>query len=270
MTGERKFSSNLKKVKGKLEKGEVAIGTHIKIGNPVVTDILCNCDFDIMWVDGEHGPMDRKDINQQIITIRGAGIAPFVRVPWNDSVLVKPVLEMGPAAIIFPFVRSVEEAKRAVEACKYPPRGIRGFGPMKANNYGTMDSKEYLELADREPWVIVQIEHIDGIKDLKNIIKVDGVDSAVIGPNDLSGSIGLLGQTRHPEMLKLMDEYAAVCREADFPFGTSIGFDRKNVSEWIKRGVNWICVDADASYLLEGGLNTLNSTREIIRGSGRS
>ncbi|MCK5567969.1 MAG: hypothetical protein KAI62_08645 [Actinomycetia bacterium] len=153
---------------------------------------------------------------------------------------------------------------------KIPPRGIRGFGPMKANNYGIMDGKECFKLADREPWVILQIEHIDGIKDLKNIIEVDGVDSVVIGPNDLSGSIGLLGQTKHPEMIKLIDEYAAVCREANFPFGTSIGFDRQNVSEWIDRGVTWICVDEDTPYLLSGGINTLNNTGEIIKELGKS
>ena len=269
MTGKKRLSSNLDRVKEKIKKSQIAIGTHIKIGNQVVTDILCNCGFDILWVDGEYGPMDRKDINQQIITIRGAGIAPFIRVPWNDPVLVKPVLEMGPAGIIFPMISSVEDAKKAVKSCKYPPRGIRGFGPMKANNYGTMDSAEYLELADREPWVILQIEHIDGIKDLKNIIEVDGVDSVVIGPNDLSGSVNLLGQIRHPEMLKLMDEYAAACRDKDFPFGTIIGFDHKNVTDWIERGVNWICIDTDASYLLNGAINTINNTREIIKKAGR-
>lgn len=264
MTGKKEFSSNLDNIKEKIQNNEVAIGTHIKIGNQVVTDILCNCGFDILWVDGEHGPMDRKDINQQIITIRGAGLAPFVRVPWNDPVLVKPVLEMGPAALVFPMISSVEEAKRAVEACRYPPKGIRGFGPMKANNYGTMNQEEYLELADGEPWVVLQIEHFKAIKDLGNIINVDGVDSIVIGPNDLSGSIGKLGQTRHPEMLKLIDEYASACRAANIPFGTSIGFDQQNVTEWIKRGVNWICVDADASYLLDGGIKTYTGVKDVL------
>ena len=269
MTEKRKYSSNLDMVRQKIEKGEVVIGTHIKIGNQVVTDILCNVGFDIMWIDSEHGPMDKKDINQQVITLRGAGLAPFVRVPWNDPVLVKPILEMGPAGIVFPMISSVEEAKRAVEACRYPPKGIRGFGPMKANNYGTMDSEEYLKLSQNEPWVILQIEHYQGVRDLKDIVKVEGVDSIVIGPNDLSGSIGKLGQTRHPEMLKLMDEYAAACREVDIPFGTSIGFDQQNVTEWIERGVNWICVDGDTSYLLNGGIDTLNNTRELLEKSGR-
>jgi len=270
MTNGRNFLSNLDRVKEKVRKGKVSIGTHIKIGNPVVTDILCNCGFDIMWIDGEHGPMDRKDINQQIIIIRGAGIAPFVRIPWNDAVLVKPVLEMGPAGIIFPFIRSAEEAKRAVEACKYPPKGIRGFGPLKANNYGKMNYREYLELAEREPWVILQIEHFKGIKELKKIIKVEGVDSVVIGPYDLSGSVGSLCDTRHPDVLRLMDEFASTCREMGFPFGASIGFNIQNVTDWVERGVNWICVDTDVSYLLSGGIKTLNNTLEIINKLGRT
>ena len=264
-----KFTSNLEKVRDKIKRKEVAIGTHIKIGNQVVTDILCQCGFDIIWVDGEHGAMDRKDINQQVITIRGAGLAPFVRVPWNDPILVKPILEMGPAGVIFPMISSAEEAKKAVEACRYPPRGIRGYGPMKANNYGTMNGDEYLKLAQSEPWVILQIENHQGIRDLKDIVKVEGVGSIVIGPNDLSGSIGKLGQTRHPEVIKLMDQYASACREADMPFGTSIGYEQQSVTEWIKREVSWICVDGDASYILSGGNNTLNNTREIIKNLGK-
>ena len=116
-----KSSTNLEKIKKKINRKQVVIGTHIRIGDPIVTDIICNCGFDIIWIDSEHGPTDKKDIYLQIITIRGAGIAPFVRVPWNDPVLVKPILEMGPAGIVFPMVSSVEEAKKAVEACRYPP-----------------------------------------------------------------------------------------------------------------------------------------------------
>ena len=140
---------------------------------------------------------------------------------------------------------------------------------MKANNYGTINSIEYLKLAGKEPWVILQIEHFEAIKDFKKIAEVEGVDSIVIGPNDLSGSIGKLGKLRHPEMLKLMDEYAAACKEAGISFGTSIGFDEENVTDWIRRGVDWICVDADISYILNGGINTLNKTKDIIAKSSR-
>jgi len=257
-------SNNLIKIREKLSSGQVPIGTHCQVGEPIVTDILCNCGFDFLWLDSEHSPVDKRDINIQIITTRGSGLAPFVRVPWNDPVLVKPILEMGPAAIIFPFIRTVEDAKNAVSSCKYPPDGVRGFGPIKANNYSTMEGNQYLEMSKKEPWVILQIEHIDGVNNLAEMIKIEGVDSVVVGPNDLSGSIGLLGQTRHPEVLKLLDKIAETCNTAGFPFGASIGWNDENIRDWIKRKVKWLCVDSDISYLVNGGRNTYNKIRELV------
>ena len=257
-------SNNLSKIKEKISQGIIPVGTHVSIGEPIVTDILCNCGFDIVWVDSEHAPVDKRDVNIQVITIRGQGLAPFVRIPWNDPVLVKPILEMGPAGIIFPFIKTVDEAKRAVASCKYPPLGVRGFGPLKANNYSTMESEQYLEMSKKEPWVIVQIEHIDGVDNLKEIIKVEGVDSIVVGPNDLSGSLGLLGQTRHPEVLKQLDRIADTCNEAGFAFGASIGWNEETVSDWLRRGVTWICIDGDLSYLVNGGKSTLEKTKNLI------
>jgi len=257
-------SNNLSRIKEKISQGIIPIGTHAHIGEPIVIDILCNCGFDFIWIDSEHASVDKRDVNIQVITARGGGLAPFVRIPWNDPVLAKPILEMGPAGIVFPFIKTVDEAKRAVESCKYPPAGIRGFGPLKANNYSTMDSEQYLEMSKKEPWVIVQIEHIDGVDNLKEIIKVEGVDSVVVGANDLSGSIGLLGQTRHPEVLKQLDRIADTCRQAGFPFGASIGWNEENVSDWIRRGVTWIGVDGDVSFLVNGGKNILEKTRNLI------
>jgi 2-keto-3-deoxy-L-rhamnonate aldolase RhmA len=257
-------SNNLYKIREKISAGKIPVGTHTAIGEPIVVDVLCNCGFDLIWVDSEHSPVDKRDVNLQIITIRGSGVAPFVRVPWNDPVLVKPVLEMGPAGIVFPFIRTVEEAKQAVASCKYPPAGIRGFGPQKAINYGAIDTYTYLETAKTEPWVIMQIEHVDGVSNLAEIIRIPGVDSIVVGPNDLSGSIGLIGQTRHPEVLKLLDKIADTCNEIDFPFGTSIGWNEENVNDWIGRDVKWIVVDSDISYLLNGGKNTLNNVNIAI------
>lgn len=257
-------SNNLFKIKEKLASGGFPIGTHCQIGEPIVTDILCNCGFDFIWLDGEHGSMDRKDINHQIVIVRGAGLAPFVRVPWNDHVQVKPVLDMGPAAIVFPFIRTVEEAKSAVASCKYPPAGIRGFGPIKANNYSTLDGNEYLEISKKEPWIILQIEHIDGVNNLSEIIKVEGVDTIVVGTNDMAGSIGLLGQTRHPEVLKLLDKIEDVCNKANFPFGASLWYNEVMVKEWIDRGAKWICLDTDISYLVNGGRNTISKTMDLF------
>jgi 2-keto-3-deoxy-L-rhamnonate aldolase RhmA len=100
--------------------------------------------------------------------------------------------------------------------------------------------------------VIIQIESEEGINNLKSILKVEGLDTVVIGPNDLSGSVGFLGQIRNQKVLNLMDKYSELCREAEIPFGASVGFDEQNITDWIERGVSWICIDTDISYLVSG------------------
>ena len=257
------MDNNLSRVKDKILKEDLVIGTHIATSDPVASEIVCTAGFDFVWIDGEHGAMDRKDINLHIMAVRGQGVAPFVRVPWNDPVLVKPILDMGTAGIVFPFVKTAEEAQLAVASCKYPPKGIRGFAPIRANNYGTMDGDEYLEMSKTEPWVIVQIEHIDALDNLEEIIAVEGVDTVLVGANDLSGSIGLLSQIRHPRVMALCDRAADICREARFPFGVSLLWSEENVRDWIKRGVAWIGVDNDISYLVSGAKTAYNLTKGL-------
>ncbi len=261
------MASNLSKVKAKIAEGELVVGTSVSLVDPVVSEILCNCGFDFIWIEGEHGVATKKDIDLHIMAVRGAGVAPFVRIAWNDPVLAKPILDMGPAGIIFPFIKTVQEAKLAVSSCKYPPKGIRGFGPIRANTYSTMDNKEYLELAKKEPWVILQVEHIDAVNNLRGILEVEGLDSILVGPMDLSASIGLLGQTRHPKVLKLLDKIAQECNKAKIPFGTSIGFDNENVSDWINRGVDWLALDDDFTYLVNGGKKCIKDTLDLLKES---
>ena len=259
------MNSNLFKVKEKISNGEMVIGTSVSLADPVISEVLCSCGFDFIWIEGEHGSASKKDINLHIMAVRGAGVAPFVRIPWNDPVLAKPILDMGPAGIIFPFIKTIEEAKLAVSSCKYPPKGIRGFGPIRANNFSSMDNDKYLELSKTEPWVVIQVEHIDAVNNLKEILKVEGVDSILIGPNDLSGSIGLLGQTRHPEVLKHLDTIANECNQANIPFGTSTGFTPENISDWKNRGISWIALDDDFTYLIDGGKSCYKNALDLFK-----
>lgn len=259
------MTNNLEKIKGKISRGELVIGTSVSLADPIVSEILSTCGFDFIWIEGEHSTLDKRDTDLHIMAVLKSGIAPFVRVAWNDPVLAKPVLDMGPAAIIFPFIKTAEEAKLAVASCKYPPVGIRGFGPIRANEYSLMDNDKYLKLSKKEPWVIIHIEHIDAVNNLDKILKVEGIDSISIGPNDLSGSIGLLGQTRHPEIIKLLDRIAFKCNEVKIPFGPSIGFNEKNITDWINRGVSWIALDDDFTYLVSGGLNCYKGALELFK-----
>jgi 2-dehydro-3-deoxyglucarate aldolase/4-hydroxy-2-oxoheptanedioate aldolase len=257
------MDNHLARITEKITKKELVIGTHIATADPVASEIVCTAGFDFVWIDGEHGAMDRKDINLHIMAIRGQGVAPFVRVPWNDPVLVKPILDMGPAAVVFPFIKTAEEARLAVASCRYPPAGIRGFAPVRAINYGAMDGTEYLERAQREPWVVIQIEHIDAVGNLEEILAVEGIDTVVIGSSDLSGSMGLLTQLRHPDVIDVCDQIASACRAVDKPFGVSLLYSEENVRDWIKRGVAWIGVDNDVSYLSSGAKTTYEATRRL-------
>ena len=253
------MSSNLQRVLNKISRSELPIGTAVSIADPAISEIYCNCGFDFIWIDTEHSPIDDKNLDLHINAIRKAGVAPFVRVPGADPLHLKKILDMGPAAIIFPQVKSLDDVKFAVSCCKYPPDGIRGFGPRRAIDYGMMEFDKYLELSKSEPWIILQIEHIDAVNNLEEILKIKGVDSIVVGPCDLSFSMGLPNMTGHADVLKAFDKIGTICNKAKIPLGISIGTSGiDNIKAWIKRGIKWIQGDADVSHLISGGLGTIN------------
>ncbi len=259
------MDNNLNKIRKKISENEIVLGTIISFSDPVVSEVLCNCGFDFIWIDGEHQPLDKKDIDLHIMTVKGAGSAPLVRISWNDPVRVKPILEMGPAGIIFPFIKTKEEAELAVASCKYPPKGIRGYGPRRANRFSAMSKEEYIEKAKTEPWIILIIEHIEAVNNLEEIVKVEGVDSIVVGPEDLSGSIGLLGQTRHPDVIKLLDKIAGICCDTGIPFGAGVStLNQDDINDWINRGVNWLLLDNDYSSLYFYGKKSYEDTKRLF------
>jgi len=248
----------------KIARKEPVIGTHISLSDTSVTEMLGEMGNEFVWIDWEHSSLDRHHIQGHLIAARAGGMAAFVRVPWNDPVIVKPILEMGPDGVVFPMIRTAGEAEAAVASCLYPPKGIRGFGPRRASAYGMIGGDEYLKNVESSFWRIMQIEHAEAVKNLDEILKVDGVDTIVVGPNDLSGSVGLLGQTRHPEVMALLDEIAEKCNKAGKPFGTSIGYHKQTVEDWKRRGTAWIACGGDSGYIFEAGMNTLNNVKEIF------
>jgi 2-keto-3-deoxy-L-rhamnonate aldolase RhmA len=258
--------ATLSDIRQKIAAHELVIGSHVSLLDSSVSELLACVGFDFLWVDTEHSAIDRGVLQQHLVAAQAGGAAAFVRIPWNDPVLVKPVLEMGPAGIVFPMICSAEQAKAAVAACLYPPAGVRGFGPRRAVRYGTVPSDRYIREAAESFWRIMQIEHIDAVRNLEAIVEVEGVDAIVVGPNDLSGSVGLLGQTGHPEVRKLCDRIAEVAKRRGIPFGTSIGDDPDTVRQWIDRGVDWIATGTDTGSLLAGGRRALEQARAFRAG----
>ena len=256
--------NNLEKLKNKIKNNVPIVGTHVSMSYPMIGEMLGLIGFDFVWIDMEHNPFSLEDVLGQIIAIEGAGAAPLVRIPSIDPIIVKRVLELVPAGIIFPNVRSREEAELAVKSCLYPPKGIRGFGPGRASRYGLTDTARYIQDSETATWKIIQIEHIEALDHLDEILAVEGVDTIVIGPNDLSGSIGLLGQTDHPNVKKLMDRIAEKARLAGIPFGVSMGYNPLVIREWIERGVSWIGAGSDIGYMFQQAMEAFKGTSELF------
>ena len=253
-------------IRDKMKKGETVIGAHTFYTDPSITEALGCHGFEFVWIDGEHSAFDKASTLGHIIAAAAADTASIVRIPWNDQVLVKPVLEMGPDGIIFPMVCTADEARAAVAACMYPPRGIRGFGPRRANQYGAISNEEYLDHPEDSFLRIVQIEHVTAVKNLREILSVDGIDFPLVGPNDLSASIGHLGDTKHPEVRALCEEVISICKEMGRPFGVSLGAgDHEGIRYWIDRGVSFIGCGDDISYISMGSRASMEFVNNCIK-----
>ena len=274
-----KVQYKAEEIRRKIKNHELVVGAHVFYNDAAITETFGYMGFDYVWVDGEHCAFDKQSLLNHIVGAYAGGTASIVRVEWNDPVLIKPVLEMGPDGIILPMVCTAEEARKAVEACMYPVSvrenrtmstegaycfsGMRGFGPRRANQYGALSNAEYLADVEKSFLRIVQIEHRTAVENLEEIIRTPGLDAIVVGPNDLSGSYGYLGDTRNPAMLPVYDRIAEICKAADFPFGVSIGPDRELVEEWRKRGAVLISCADDISAINIESRNVLDFTSRL-------
>jgi 2-keto-3-deoxy-L-rhamnonate aldolase RhmA len=256
--------NELDRIKFKLKSGEPVIGTSVNLTDSSITELLGSIGYDFIWIDMEHTGNDKKDVLQHIIAAKAAGTASFVRIAWNDPVLAKPILDMGPDGIIFPFIRSAEEARLAIKSCIYPPKGQRGFNPIRAVRYGVDNVAEYIEDCENRIFKMIQIEHIDAVDCMKEITEIEGIDALIVGPMDLSGSVGKLGKTRDKELLKIMDKIAAIGAKSKIPLGVAIGYSPVDIQEWINRGIKIISVNGDTGFLLEAGKQTLMQTRRLF------
>lgn len=249
-----------------IKNDKVAIGTHTMFGwgNGMLTELYGTVGFDMVWIDTEHGAIDKSALMSTLIGCAVNNMAAFVRVAWKDKVLAKPILDMGADGIIFPMVLNAEQAEEAVAACQYPPDGVRGWGPVRNMKYGAVGLEEY-KIQAKKVWTVIQIEDIKAVEHLDEILKVKGVNAIIVGPCDLSGSMGLMGQTDHPELKKTIDYIAQKAREYHMPFGTSTGYDEQTLTEWVERGANFMFVDHECGYVYRGAKNTYDCFSRIIK-----
>jgi len=241
--------NNIDRFKAKIARGELCVGTSITFTDPAISELVGDAGYDFTWIDMEHCPIDISTALNHVMAVRGTGAAPFVRVPAGDPIIIKPVLELHPAAIIAPQVQTVADVERVVAACKYPPVGIRGFGPRRGRGFGGQPYPEYLTDADEQIMVIVQIEHIDAVNALDEILAVEGLDGLCVGFNDLAGSMGLSGKVTDPKVIEVTEEVIRKTRQTDKTIGISMGYDCEAVTHWLGLGLQWISLGGDFNLL---------------------
>lgn len=236
-------------LKTKLKNNELTIGSWITIGHPAIPEILSTAGFDWLVIDIEHTTIDYAMVQMLITTIQSKGMSALIRVSKNEEVVIKRVLDAGADGIIVPLVCSKEDAEQAVAYAKYPPVGKRGVGLARAQSYGT-GFESYKKWVDENLVVIAQIEHIDGINNLAEIVTVEGIDGTIIGPYDLSGSLGIPGEYNQPIVIDALQKFKRVCKE----LGISMGYhviepDYRLVLEKQKEGYNFIAFSTDFFFM---------------------
>ena len=247
----------------RIRSGKICVGMAITFNDPAVSELAAEAGYDFTWIDMEHSPLDMPATLGHVMALRGTKTAPFVRVRSNDVNVIKPVLDFAPAAIIIPAVNSAGEARAAVRACKYPPQGVRGYGPRRGQRYGAVSQQEYLATADQQTLVIVQIEHIEAVKNLDAILAVPGLDGICLGPNDLSGSMGKLGKADDPKVVQIIDSVIEKVRRTEIFTGVSTGYHPDTLPVWIEKGVQWINLNVDWLNLFTQSKSVVDAVRKI-------
>lgn len=236
-------------LKKKLQRREVTLGSWLTLGHTAVAEIMAKAGFEWLVVDMEHSVIT-LDIAQQLIqVIEGCGVIPLVRVGANDPTIIKQVMDAGAYGVIVPMVNSKELAEAAVSAVRYPPAGTRGVGLARAQGYGS-SFEEYRQWLEKESIVIAQIEHIDAVNNLDEILAVKGIDGCIIGPYDLSGSLGVPGNFEHKDVAAALKKVETICAAKKVSLGYHvIQPDYKLVKEKIAKKYNFIAFSLDILFL---------------------
>ena len=248
-------------LKRRLRDGETVFGAWLSISDPVVAEIMATSGFDYDLIDTEHAPFSLQALQTALMTFKGERTVPIVRVPWNDQVYIKQALDVGADGILAPMVRTVEEAQALLRACRYPPAGIRGFGPRRASYYHR-NIDEYVAHANDSLFVMPQIEDVRTVDSLDDIIGL-GVDALCIGPNDLSGSAGLLRQHDHPTVKGAIDRLLAIAKRRGVAVCTGITLPSDKQAEWIAAGARMALLTSDVELLAKGTARALQSVDRL-------
>lgn len=256
----------MRSLKEKLGACEFVAGMHTSLCDASITELCGMVGFDFIWIDTEHSALDYYMLETHIIAARAAGTKALVRIPWNDPILAKRVLEMGPDGIIIPVVNTAQELDKAMKSTLYPPHGTRGFGPVRAADYGLTDADDFIKRKSLELIRCVQIESQTAVQNLEEMAKNPWVDCFIFGPCDLSGSINELNRVFEPNTQELIRQAIATLKKANKSIGVSTGSDDPDVLKfWYDLGVNMISAGTDYLHIANGSKKVFTALRNLER-----
>ena len=230
-----------------LAQGKLQIGLWLSLCSNIAAEIVSDSGFDWILLDTEHSPNEIPDLVTQLQAVQRGTATPIIRPAWNDAILAKRTLDIGAQTLLFPYVQSVEEAKRAVASTRYPPQGVRGVAvAARASRYGRVPG--YLTKANEEICVLVQVETRTALDQIEAIAQVDGIDGVFIGPSDLAASLGHLGNPQHADAQKAMHDAVTRLKAVGKPAGILTG-NEEEARRYIDWGYLFVAVGADVGLL---------------------
>lgn len=249
------------RVKQKLRAGEPAIGTFMALGSTLAAEQLAHLGFDWLVIDQEHGAIDATLTQSLLQAVSTTDTVPLIRVPWNRGEWIKRALDAGAYGVIVPMVNSREEAEAAVRATRYPPLGSRSIGGSRTRLYGGPD---YVEKANDEILLVVQIEHIKAVENAREILSVPGIDAYFVGPTDLCASMGLPNtwDPDFPEFWAALKKVQKVARELGVPGG--IHSSPARAAAMIERGYRFVAIGFDISYMVASATAAIQAVRAKV------
>ena len=223
--------------KEKIKNGIPSIGTWVSSGNPLVCETLATSGIDWINIECEHSSIDLGELVHCFRAVEHSDIPVFVRVAGSDPLIIKRVIDSGALGIVVPDVKNAEEAKRAVDACRYPPVGTRGIGATRPNAI----YPDYMDHANEEICVVIMIEDINAVNQIDSIMEVEGVDVVFIGPNDLAATLDVpLGMNnQHPKHVDAVNKVLEAGKRHNIPTGIHCG-SPEEVIERIEQGHLWM------------------------------
>lgn len=224
------------------------VGLFITSGSDTNAEIVASAGFDWLLLDAEHSPYGLETVTSLLRTVSPYPATPVVRIPVNDTVLIKQYLDLGAQNLMIPMVHNAEQAEKAVAAMHYPPRGVRGIGAALARSSRFNGVADYLNKASETVSLTVQVESAEAVENAADIAAVDGVDAVFIGPSDLAASMGLLGQQQHPDVLAAVDKTFQAVRDAGKLVGIN-AFNLEQAQAYVDAGASFVCIGADVQQL---------------------